>query len=84
MAMRSPINYIDEIAKANLKIFHGKYDHVVPVTQSIELYEQIFKKYPKAKVFLDIFDGGHEIDMQSAMYWILSQYKKSAKTQATG
>jgi len=35
-------------------------------------------------VFLDIFDGGHTIDMEQAMYWINSQYKKTAKTAVTG
>ena len=84
MASRSPITYIDTIAKANIKIFHGKYDPVVPVTQSIELYQQIFERYPRARVFLDIFDGGHQIDMEAAMYWILSQYNSQNKTDVTG
>ena len=84
MRKRSPISYIDNIAKANVKIFHGKFDPVVPVTQSIELYDAIMKKYPKSRVFLDIFDGGHEIDMQVAMYWLISQYKGAEKTLVTG
>ena len=84
MTLRSPIAYIDTIAKANLKIFHGKYDTVVPVTQSMELYQQIFERYPKARAFLDIFDGGHQIDMEAAMYWILSQYESQSKTDVTG
>ena len=84
MRRRSPISYIDTIARANLKIFHGKYDNVVPVTHSIELYLKIFEKYPKAKVYLDIFDGGHEIDMEAAMYWLLSQYSGKKKTVVTG
>jgi dipeptidyl aminopeptidase/acylaminoacyl peptidase len=84
MALRSPVNYIDNIAKATLKIFHGKYDPVVPVTQSMELYQQIFLKYPGSKVFLDIFDGGHQIDMEAAMYWILSQYRCCSQADVTG
>ena len=84
MRRRSPISYTDTIARANLKIFHGKYDNVVPVTHSIELYLKIFEKYPKAKVYLDIFDGGHEIDMEAAMYWLLSQYSGKKKTEVTG
>lgn len=84
MQKRSPISYIDTIAKANLKIFHGKYDDVVSVNQSIELYMKIMEKYPKSRTFLDIFDGGHEIDMDAAMYWILSQYKREEKTKITG
>ena len=84
MALRSPINYIDTISKSNLKIFHGKYDPVVPVTQSLEFYQEIYERYPKSKVFLDIFDGGHEIDMEAAMYWLLSNYKNNNKTDITG
>lgn len=84
MALRSPINYVDIIAKSNLKIFHGKFDGIVPFSHSMELYDLIIKKYPDARVFLDIFDGGHEIDMETAMYWILSQYKNINKTLVTG
>ena len=84
MALRSPINYIDTISKSNIKIFHGKYDPVVPVTHSLEIYKQIYEKYPKSKVFLDIFDGGHEIDMETAFYWIISQYKAVRKVKVTG
>lgn len=84
MKKRSPISYIDTIAKANLKIFHGKFDSVVPVSQSLQLYGEIMEKHPDARVFLDVFDGGHEIDMEAAMYWILSQYKGTTKTQVTG
>ena len=84
MKKRSPFNYIENIAKANLKIFHGKFDPVVPVSQSLELYEEIMSKNPNARVFLDVFDGGHEIDMEMAMYWIMSQYRGSNKTTVTG
>ncbi len=84
MQKRSPISYIDTISKANLKIFHGKCDGVVPVMQSISFYNELIEKYPRASVYLDIFDGAHEIDMQTAEYWIISQYKKTAITQVTG
>jgi len=81
---RSPVKYMDTIAKANVKIFHGKYDNSVPVTQSIRFYNEIFEKYPQAKVYLDIFDGGHEFNAQLAKYWILSQYLKTELTAVTG
>ena len=84
MKKRSPISYIDTIAKANLKIFHGKYDPVVPMMQSMELYNAILQKHPDSKTYLDIFDGGHQIDMEQAMYWMLSQYNSDEKTQITG
>jgi len=84
MEQRSPMSYVDTIAKANLKIFHGKQDPVVPVSHSLELYATLMEKYPKSRVYLDIFDGGHQIDMETAMYWLLSQYEKKELIQVTG
>ena len=81
---RSPISYINELSKVNLKIFHGKFDTVVPVMQSITLFNCICEKYPDSRVFLDIFDGGHEIDMNCAFYWFLSQADHKALTHITG
>lgn len=84
MFRRSPVAYIDIIAKANLKIFHGKYDPTVPVSQSLELYAALMEKYPRCRVFLDIFDGGHQTDMDLAIHWLLSQYQKKELTKVTG
>lgn len=84
MAKRSPISYIDQIAKSNLKIFHGKHDPVVPFSHSMTLYSAVIEKYPDASVYLDVFDGGHEIDMKTAEYWLLSQYTNVEKTTITG
>ncbi len=84
MRKRSPMTYVDNIAKANLKIFHGKFDKVVPMSHSMELYQTILAKYPDARVFLDIFDGGHQIDMETAFYWILSQYQETNIVEVTG
>ncbi len=84
MKKRSPVAYVENIAKSNLKIFHGKFDPVVPVSHSLELYEEIMLKHPNARIFLDIFDGGHEIDMETAFYWIISQYKGVRNVKVTG
>lgn len=84
MYRRSPVAYIDTIAKANLKIFHGKYDPTVPVSQSLELYAALMEKYPRSRVFLDVFDGGHQTDMDLAIHWLLSQYQKIELTKVTG
>lgn len=84
MAARSPMTYAPALAKANLKIFHGKFDPVVSVHHSVDLYQRIGEIDPKARVFLDTFDGGHEIDMESAMHWLLSQYQGKEAVQVTG
>lgn len=84
MFMRSPVAYTDIIAQSNIRIFHGKYDCSVPVTHSTSIFNTIMDKYPNASVYLDIFDGGHVIDMEQAMYWFFSQYKTTEKTRVTG
>ncbi len=81
---RSPMTYIDTAAKANLKVFHGKYDSCVPIRQSIEFYTAISEKYPTSRVFLDVFDGGHQFSLPLFKNWILSQYKKPENTEVTG
>ena len=84
MQKRSPVSYLSGLARSNTKIFHGKYDSCVPVTQTLKLYARLMEEYPKSRVFLDIFDGGHELDLAAAEYWLMSQYKKQEKIAVTG
>lgn len=81
---RSPIHHIDSIAKANLKIFHGRFDPVVPVHQSLKFYINLHDRYPKARVFLDIFDGGHEMDVENAVRFFFSQMEEKTLQTVTG
>lgn len=81
---RSPLKYIDTIAKANIKIFHGKYDDVVPVMQSLEFYNLMMQRHPDAQCYLDIFDGGHHFDRTLCENWLLSQYQKPTLAEVTG
>jgi len=83
MALRSPVSYVDGIAKANVKIFHGKADPSVPCTHSIDLFNAVMAKYPKSNVYLDIFDGGHEVDTVTGFHWLIGQYKKDHKEKVT-
>ena len=83
-AERSPVNYVDELSRANLKIFHGKYDKVVPFTHSTRLFDLILEKYPESRVFLDVFDGGHQIDLNTAFYWLTSQLDGNENVEVTG
>lgn len=84
MQKRSPMSYAQELAKANLKIFHGKFDKVVSYRQSYDLYNEIAKADLNARAFIDVFDGGHEINLQAAFEWIVSQYKKQTLKTVTG
>ena len=84
MIRRSPISFMDGIAKANVKIFAGKYDKTVPVSHSEDFYYNMKKKYPDAKIYLDIFDGGHDMDFDLAIHWYNSQMKKPQTEQVQG
>ena len=84
MMKRSPISYVDKIATANLKIYHGKWDKTVPVSHSLTLYSEIMSRYPDANVYLDIFDGGHEMCLNEIELFILAQYKKKNEESLTG
>ena len=83
MLRRSPVSYIDVAAKGTVKLFHGKWDPVVPFSQSVTYFEEMQKRHPDAKVYLDIFDGKHQMDLKQAFYWFLSQYKKNQLTEVT-
>jgi dipeptidyl aminopeptidase/acylaminoacyl peptidase len=63
---RSPITHVKEIAKAELAIYHGKYDCSVPYTHSLRIFQEICKVAPSARVFLNIFNGGHEMPLEAA------------------
>ena len=81
---RSPIGHIDEIARANVKIFHGKYDPVVNFRQSLDFYNETLTRHPDCRVYLDIFDGGHQINMNWAFDWFFSQMTREALAEVTG
>ncbi len=77
---RSPISYIDQIAQANIKIYSGKWDASVPCSHGLELYNSIFQKHPQARVYFEMFDGGHEMLIEKGVRW-LKQYIKGCKVQ---
>ena len=84
MKKRSPIHYLEGLSRANVKIFHGKKDPVVPVAQSLRLFGAMMERYPESSLYLDIFDGGHEMDMKTAKHWILTQWQGKANVAVSG
>lgn len=84
MLARSPVSYVDTVAKANLKIFHGRHDEIVPFLQSVDFFNEMLKKHPRARTFLDVFDGGHQFELNLCKNWILSQYRPPKVAQITG
>ena len=57
---RSPVTHAAAIAKSETVIYHGKYDNSVPVEQSLRLYPLIQAADRSGRVYLRIFDGGHD------------------------
>jgi dipeptidyl aminopeptidase/acylaminoacyl peptidase len=84
MLKRSAINYYDTIAKANMKIFHGRLDEIVPFKQSLDFFNEMLVRYPKARLYLDIFDGGHQFDINLCKNWLFSQYRAPKTEEITG
>ena len=82
--VRSPISFIDDIALANIKIFHGKYDHVVPINQSLNFYAEMMRRHPESRTFLEVFDGKHQACLKNGFDWILSQCEKKNEVGLTG
>lgn len=85
-AFRSPINYVDEISRATLKIYSGKWDNIVPCNHGLNIYNEIFNKYPQADVYFDMFDGGHEMLVEDAERWLISRLTRNdiRHTKVTG
>ena len=64
---RSPIHHAQQIAQVReLVIYHGKYDPSVPFTHAVKMFDAINQIDKKSRVFLNVFDGGHDTLAQSA------------------
>lgn len=83
---RSPIAHIGQIAKANVKIFTGKWDKIIPCHHGLDIYNCIFASHPEAKVYFEMFDGGHEMPLEMASQWLCSQLSDTERhtEQVTG
>ena len=80
---RSPLVYAGKISKCRqVFIYHGKFDNSVPFTHSLKLFQKICRLSPEARVFLSIFDGGHQILLEQAEKQFLQA--EEAKTEVTG
>jgi len=73
---RSPLTYAAEIARSNTAIWTGVFDPSVPSHHGYDMFSAIFPKYNDARVFLNMFDGGHDMRLNWAEEWFLSQLKR--------
>lgn len=84
-AKRSPMSHVAQIAQATVYIHHGKNDPSVPASHTFELYQNIFLNYPDAKVYGEIFPGGHDFYPERAVQWFESFITSdSQNTEITG
>ena len=75
---RSPINYVEQISKAkHLKIYVGKYDDIVNVSQGIEFFNRMMKFSTSSNVFFDFFDGGHFVSYEQIIRYFNGTEKNS-------
>lgn len=81
---RSPINYVKELSEATLRICSGKFDGVVRYTHGLSLYNEIVKYNPNSRTFLEVFDGGHDQNVDDQFLWILSQIYEKKLVEVTG
>lgn len=79
MKKRSPMSYLDTAAKANLKIFHGKHDPVVPVIQSVDYFNLILEKHPEASVYLDVLTAGTKLIWKPRNIGLCRNIKRKTK-----
>lgn len=83
-AYRSPVTHVRELTKVTLRINHGKTDPIVPFTHSINIYSKLLEYNSKTKAYLNIFDGGHEMNVNYAAEWFKSRSSTSKGKQVTG
>ena len=58
-ARRSPSTHPERLTSLPVSIHHGRHDPVVPFRHSVELARRI-EEAGSDRIFLDVFDGGHE------------------------
>lgn len=81
---RSPLSHIETISRATVFIYHGKWDKSVPFTHSLNLYQSVIAFKPDAKVYLSIFDGGHELLYAEAFASFVKALNAAEASRITG
>jgi dipeptidyl aminopeptidase/acylaminoacyl peptidase len=82
---RSPLRHAARLARTTVLLRHGRFDPVVSAPHSLRLYEAVTAADPEARIFLDIFDGGHEMPVAMLERALLGQVSGGRETEeATG
>jgi predicted esterase len=57
------VTHAASLARTDVVLCHGRFDPVVPCTHSTGLFRDVTQAAPEARIFLEIFDGGHEMPL---------------------
>jgi len=83
-ARRSPATHPERLARLPVSIHHGRHDTVVPFRHSVAFAERVVAA-GNDRVYLDIFDGGHEqIPARSFEWFAKLAGKRSGTIRITG
>lgn len=80
---RSPLSYAEQIAKANVFVHHGRFDHGVPYSHTCELIERVEELQPE-NFFYEIFRGGHELYSDAAFDWLAEHIEVDVRQSLSG
>ena len=76
---RSPARHVEVLKGLPISIHHGRHDPVIPFTHSVELAKNI-EATGNTRVYLDIFDGGHEQIPTHSFEWFSKLVGKTGST----
>ena len=75
---RSPARHTELLKGLPVSIHHGRHDTVVPFRHSVELAESL-EDSGDPRVYLDVFDGGHEQKPAHSFEWFAKLAGRSGK-----
>lgn len=65
---RSPISQVEALSEVTLSLHHGRFDQVVPYSQSWNLAQEL-ERFGAKRFFFEIFDGEHDLRYPAAFRW---------------
>lgn len=80
---RSPVNYLEQLARTTLSVHHGRFDKSVPYRMTLDFCNRLDALAP-ANFFFDIFDGGHEAYPAATLDWFGRVMNSGGETALSG
>lgn len=76
---RSPARHPERLAGVTVSLHHGRHDKVVPFRHTVALAEKL-EAVGNERIYLDIFDGGHEQIPPHSFEWFAKLAGQRSKT----